>query len=210
LLAQSTGSLRYHLELADQLGAAGVIFHPGSHKGQGFEAVLPQVAAAMRQALAEAPGDSLLLIENSAGAGANIGSNFGQIRQMMEAVDDPRLGLCLDTAHAFTAGYDLRSPEGLELTLAELERELGAERLRAIHANDSRAAYASNVDRHANIGEGEIGAPAFAAMLADVRLTRAPFLLEVPGLERKGPDRANVERLRALAGLPALNPAASG
>lgn len=208
LLAQSTGSLRYHLELANQLGCAGVIFHPGSHKGQGFEAVLPQVARAMCQALDGAPGSSRLLIENSAGAGANIGSTFAQIRQMLEAVGDERVGLCLDTAHAFTAGYDLRTPEGLELTLGELESELGPQRLWAIHANDSKAPYASNVDRHQNIGEGEIGAEAFRAMLADPRLNRAPFILEVPGTDRSGPDRANVERLRALAGLPAALPAA--
>jgi deoxyribonuclease-4 len=207
LLAQSTGSLRHHLELANQLGARGVIFHPGSHKGQGFEAVLPQMAEAMRRALAESEGESLLIIENSAGAGANIGSSFAQIRQMMEAVDHPRVRFCLDTAHAFTAGYDLRDSEGLAKTVDELEREIGFDRLAAIHINDSKAPFGSNLDRHQNIGDGEIGAEAFGRILADPQLTRAPLILEVPGLERTGPDRANVERLRKLAGLPPLAPA---
>ncbi|HVB54716.1 MAG TPA: deoxyribonuclease IV [Candidatus Acidoferrales bacterium] len=206
LLAQSRGSLRHHLELANLLGVRGVIFHPGSHKGQGFETVLPQMAEAMRWALDETDGESLLIIENSAGSGDNIGSSFTQISQMMEAVDDPRLRLCLDTAHAFTAGYDLRDPEGLERLVEELGREIGFERLAAIHANDSKAPFGSNLDRHQNIGDGEIGSEAFRRMLADPELTRAPFILEVPGLERQGPDRANVERLRELAGLPPLPP----
>jgi deoxyribonuclease-4 len=192
--------------MANLLGVRGVIFHPGSHKGQGFETVLPQMAEAMRGALAETEGESLLIIENSAGSGDNIGSSFAQIRQMMEAVDDPRLRLCLDTAHAFTAGYDLREKEGLKRLVEELGREIGFERLAAIHANDSKAAFGSNVDRHQNIGDGEIGSEAFRWMLADPQLTRAPFILEVPGLEHQGPDRANVERLRTLAGLPPLPP----
>ena len=206
LLAQSRGSLRHNLEMANVLGVRGVIFHPGSHKGQGFEAVLPQMAESMRWALAESEGDSLLIIENSAGAGANIGSSFAQVRQMMEAVDNPRLRFCLDTAHAFTAGYDLRDPVGLAGAVEELGREIGFERLAAIHANDSKAGFGTNLDRHQNIGDGEIGSEAFARILAEPRLTRAPLILEVPGLEHQGPDRANVERLRALAGLPPLGP----
>jgi len=204
LLAQSRGSLRHHLEIANLLGVRGVIFHPGSHKGQGFEVVLPQMAEAMRWALAETDGESLLIIENSAGSGANIGSSFAQIRQMMEAVDHPRLRFCLDTAHVFTAGHDLRDPASLAGMVEELDREIGFERLAAIHANDSKAVFGSNVDRHQNIGDGEIGAEAFRWMLADPHLTLAPFILEVPGLEHQGPDRANVERLRLLAGLPPL------
>jgi len=206
LLAQSKGSLRSHLELANLLGVRGVIFHPGSHKGQGFEVVLSQMAAAMRQALDDSGGESQLIIENSAGSGDNIGSSFAQIRQMLEAVDDPRLRVCLDTAHAFTAGHDLRTVEGLSRLVEELGREVGFDRLAAIHANDSKAAFGSNVDRHQNIGDGEIGSEAFRRSLADHQLSRVPLILEVPGLDRKGPDRANIERLRDLAGLPPLAP----
>ncbi|MHB1525767.1 MAG: deoxyribonuclease IV [Candidatus Dormibacteria bacterium] len=200
LLERSQGALQHYLELANLLGVRGVIFHPGSHKGLGFDQMLPQMAQAMRQALKAAPGDSLLLIENSAGAGDNIGSSFAQIRRMMEAVDSDRVGLCLDTAHAFTAGYDLASEQGLAAMTEELEREIGTARLAAIHANDSKAPLGSNRDRHENIGDGCIGADGFRRLLAEPRLTAAPLLLEVPGLEGKGPDRANVERLRQLAG----------
>ncbi|NNM96211.1 MAG: deoxyribonuclease IV [Candidatus Dormibacteraeota bacterium] len=204
LLEKSEGSLRHYLELANLLGARGVIFHPGSHKGLGFDQVLEQLGAAMGRALLAAPGESLLLIENSAGAGDNVGSSFNQIRRMMEAVDSDRVRLCLDTAHAFTAGYDLASAEGLAAMVEELEREIGTSRLAAIHANDSKAPLGSNRDRHENIGDGFIGAEGFRRLLAEPRLTGAPLLLEVPGLEGKGPDRANVERLRELAGLPPL------
>ncbi len=206
LLASSGASLAHYLQLANELGVAGVIFHPGSHLGRGFDSVLDQIGNAMRSALEAAPGEARLLVENSAGAGANLGATLPEIRRMLEAVDSPRVGLCLDTAHAFTSGWQLTTEEGLAAALAEFEAEIGWDRLWAIHANDSKAPFGSNRDRHENIGEGEIGSEAFARMLADPRLRRPPWILEVPGQERQGPDRANVDRLRKLAGLPPLEP----
>ena len=206
LLASSEASLAHYLQLANELGVAGVIFHPGSHLGRGFDSVLDQIGNAMRSALEAAPGEARLLVENSAGAGANLGATLPEIRRMLEAVDSPRVGLCLDTAHAFTSGWQLTTEEGLAAALAEFEAEIGWDRLWAIHANDSKAPFGSNRDRHENIGEGEIGSEAFARMLADPRLRRPPWILEVPGQERQGPDRANVDRLRKLAGLPPLEP----
>ncbi len=204
LLASSEASLAHYLQLANELGAAGVIFHPGSHLGRGFDHVLEQIGSTMRRALEAAPGKARLLVENSAGAGANLGATLPEIRRMLEAVDSPRVGLCLDTAHAFTSGWQLTTEEGLAAALAELEAEIGWDRLWAVHANDSKAPFGSNRDRHENIGEGEIGSEAFARMLADPRLRRPPWILEVPGEERQGPDRANVDRLRRLAGLSPL------
>ncbi len=206
LLASSEASLIHYLQLAGELGVAGVIFHPGSHLGQGFDTVLDQIGSTMRRALEAAPGEARLLVENSAGAGANLGATLPEIRRMLEAVDSPRVGLCLDTAHAFTSGWQLTTEEGLAAALAEFEAEIGWDRLWAVHANDSKAPFGSNRDRHENIGEGEIGSEAFARMLADPRLRRPPWILEVPGEERQGPDRVNVERLRSLAGLPPLEP----
>lgn len=206
LLASSGASLAHYLQLANELGVAGVIFHPGSHLGRGFDSVLDQIGSSMRSALEAAPGEARLLVENSAGAGANLGATLPEIRRMLEAVDSPRVGLCLDTAHAFTSGWQLTTEEGLAAALAEFEAEIGWDRLWAIHANDSKAPFGSNRDRHENIGEGEIGSEAFARMLADPRLRRPPWILEVPGQERQGPDRANVDRLRKLAGLPPLEP----
>ncbi len=209
LLAQSVGSLRHYLELATQLGVRGVVFHAGSHKGAGFEAVLPQVARAMAQALEGAGPDTWLLIENSAGAGANIAHSFEQIGAMIAAVDDPRVRVCLDTAHAFTAGYDLRLPAELARVGEAFAAHIGFDRLAAIHANDSKADLGSNRDRHENIGDGFLGPESFRQLSREPHLRAVPFILEVPGLERGGPDRANVERLRALAGLPPLPPVAA-
>jgi deoxyribonuclease-4 len=206
LLASSEASLAHYLQLANELGAAGVIFHPGSHLGRGFDSVLDQIGSTMRAALEAAPGEARLLVENSAGAGANLGATLPEIRRMLEAADSPRVGICLDTAHAFTSGWQLTTEEGLAAALAEFEAEIGWDRLWAVHANDSKAPFGSNRDRHENIGEGEIGSQAFARMLADPRLRRPPWILEVPGEERQGPDRANVDRLRKLAGLPPLEP----
>jgi deoxyribonuclease-4 len=206
LLASSEASLAHYLQLANELGVAGVIFHPGSHLGRGFDSVLDQIGSTMRSALEAAPGEARLLVENSAGAGANLGATLPEIRRILEAVDSPRVGLCLDTAHAFTSGWQLTTEAGLSAALAEFEAEIGWDRLWAVHANDSKAPFGSNRDRHENIGEGEIGSEAFARMLADPRLRRPPWILEVPGQERQGPDRANVDRLRKLAGLPPLEP----
>jgi len=206
LLSQSVGSLRHYLELATSLGVTGVIFHPGSHRGQGFDVVLPQLARSMREALTGAGPDTRLLIENSAGAGDNIGSTFAQIARMLEAVDDARLGVCVDTAHTLTAGYDIASEAGLARTLDELQSAVGMDRVLAVHANDSKAPLGSNVDRHENIGLGYLGDDGLRRICREPRLDRLPFILEVPGLERQGPDRANVARLRELAGLPPLPP----
>ncbi|HUY60861.1 MAG TPA: deoxyribonuclease IV [Candidatus Dormibacteraeota bacterium] len=210
LLAQSVGSLRHYLELATELGVRGVVFHAGSHKGVGFEAVLPQVARAMAQALEGAGPDTWLLIENSAGAGANIAHSFEQIGAMIAAVGDPRVRVCLDTAHAFTAGYDLRQAAELARVTEAFATHIGFDRLAAIHANDSKADFGSNRDRHENIGDGFLGAESFRQLGREPRLRAVPFILEVPGLEGRGPDRANVERLRALAGLPPLPPPPAG
>ena len=116
---------------------------------------------------------------------------------MMDALADPRVGACFDTCHAFASGYDERTPEAAEATLEEWERVVG--KLEVVHCNDSQAGLGSNRDRHANIGQGEIGEEGFRALLHDPRLTSVPFILEVPGFDGKGPDAANMEILRRLA-----------
>ena len=121
---------------------------------------------------------------------------------MLDGVDDPRLGVCLDTQHMFASGYDVRTPGTRTRSLDAFARDVGFERLVLVHANDSRKELASNVDRHANIGEGEIGVAAFTELLRDSRLRAVPWVLEVPGVERSGPDRAQIDLLRDCAGLP--------
>ena len=198
VLEKGIESLSAHLRLAGRLGAAGLIFHPGSHGGAGFGAVLPQVAESIRRALDGAPDGPYLAVENMAGMGKHIGARFEELGAILDAVDDERLKVCLDTQHSFAAGYDLTSGEGIEDMLAQLDSGPGAANVVAIHANDSKRVCGSGVDRHDNIGEGFIGEDGFAAFMGHPAFRNVPFLLEVPGFEGKGPDQRNVDLLKDI------------
>ncbi|MYD74781.1 MAG: deoxyribonuclease IV, partial [Chloroflexi bacterium] len=186
------------LDLAATSGADGVIFHVGAHKGSGFDHALPRIAASMTEALDRTPDDALLLIENNAGAGRSVGSVFSEISAIMNAVDNPRVRICLDTCHAHAAGYNVATIAGLKETVDEFQRELGADNLAAIHANDSKTNLGSGKDRHENIGQGSIGIKAFRRMVRNRVLRKAAWLLEVPGYEGGGPGKADVDMLKAL------------
>jgi deoxyribonuclease-4 len=194
-LKRSAQSLVNYMAVAAQTGAAGVIFHAGSHKGAGYEGIFKQSVAAITEVLARSPEGPWLTIENSAGMGQHIGSRFQEIGKIMEAVASPRVKVCLDTQHAFAAGYDVAHGQGLEQALEELDREIGLRHLVAVHANDSKTPLGSGVDRHENIGDGQIGEAGFEVILAHQAFRNVPFFLEVPGADGKGPDRDNVERL---------------
>lgn len=197
-LAKSIHSLTTYLHLAAQIEALGVIFHVGSHRGIGFEGVLGQIVASMRRILEETPPQTWLVIENNAGQGQQVGASFGEIATLRRELASPRIKVCLDTCHTLASGYQVTTVEGLEATMAELDREIGVANLVAVHANDSKSPLNSNVDRHANIGEGYIGTQGFEVIMSHPAFRDVPFLLEVPGFDGKGPDRENVERLRAL------------
>lgn len=200
LRSRSESTLAGYLAAADRLGISGVIFHTGSHKGAGFESCLPTIAGHLENVMGRAdPRHARLLIENNAGTGGCVGARFEELRAMLDAVPDPRIGVCFDTCHAFASGYDLRTPETARATLDEWARVVGMERLEVVHCNDSQTGLGSNRDRHANIGMGEIGEEGFTALLHDQRLAEIPFVLEVPGMDGKGPDAANLEILRRLA-----------
>ena len=201
MLKKSISSLVGYLDLAERVGVDGVVFHPGSHKGAGFGKRLPQMARAIRQVLGKTDSPARFILENSAGSGGCVGCSFDEVGAILDAAgDDPRLGVCLDTAHSFASGYELRTDSAIAETLDAFGSKVGFERLVCIHANDSRAALASNVDRHANIGHGEIGLEPFRALLSDARLRDLPWILEVPG-EGEGPDLKQVNTLRKLAGV---------
>ena len=198
VLEKGVDSLAAHLRLAGRLGADGLIFHPGSHGGAGFEAVLPQVAESIRRALDAAPDAPCLAVENMAGMGKHIGARFEELGAILDAVDDERLKVCLDTQHSFAAGYDLTTGEGIEDMLAQLDAGPGSANVVAIHANDSKRVCGSGVDRHDNIGDGFIGEDGFAAFMGHPAFAEVPFLLEVPGFEGKGPDQRNVDILKEI------------
>jgi deoxyribonuclease IV len=194
-----------HQQWANRLGAAGQIIHPGSAGTDPLDEALERVVKGVGRVLAQTDRPARLLLECCAGQGATIGRRFAELAYVMSALDDdPRLGWVLDTCHAFNAGYDLTTDEGLAAMVAEIESTVGFERLAAVHANDSKTPLGAQVDRHENIGEGHIGAAAFERLLHHPAFADVPMILEVPGFDKKGPDRQNVERMRALAGRESL------
>lgn len=204
-LHKSIDWLIYAMNLAAQLGSRGVVFHTGSHKGVGFEAVLSQITDSLKKILEGANRrlpdvnhEPFLILETAAGAGDSIGGNFSELGQILAAVDDPRLKICIDTAHVFAAGYDIRTHRRLEETLVEFDRKVGLTNLVAVHANDSKVALGSGKDRHENIGEGFIGREGFENIINHPQLAGLPFILEVPGCVGTGPDTENVRLLKSL------------
>lgn len=203
---RSVGSLKQALTFCAATGALGAIFHTGSHKGAGFDGLLPQIADAITRVLEARPDDTWLILENSAAQGGTIGGRFAELGAIIKAVGSERVKVCIDTCHAFAAGYDLRTPAGVDAAMDELDRTAGLDRLVAVHANDSKAGLGSGLDRHENIGEGQLGLDAFRAIIAHPAFRNLPFILEVPGFDGKGPDRRNIDILKALAaeaGVPA-------
>ncbi|MDE0721422.1 MAG: deoxyribonuclease IV [Dehalococcoidia bacterium] len=197
-LKKGIDSLANYMKLAADLGATGVIFHPGSHGGRGYEAVLPQTVEAIKIVLDTAPEGPVLAVENMVGMGQHIGAKFDELGGILDAVDSPRLKICLDTQHSFAAGYDLANPEGIQAMLEELDAGPGSANVAAVHANDSKRVCGSGVDRHDNIDEGFIGEEGFAAIMANPAFADVPFLLEVPGFEGNGPDQQNMDILKRI------------
>ena len=203
-LIKSQDALIADMVLSSAIGAKGVIFHIGSHRGLGFATMFGQIVDSVRRVLAETPEDAWLVIENSAGMGDSVGRKLGELAAVMKEVASPRLKVCFDTQHAFSAGYDVATAGGLAATVDEFEREVGLAHLVAIHANDSKCPLGGGVDRHENIGDGHIGRAGFKVILAQPAFRDLPFLLEVPGFPKEGkkaegPDKENVDRLKAIA-----------
>ncbi len=197
-LAKSREALVHDMKVCHLLGAKGVIFHIGSHRGRGYDEVFGQVVESVRWIIAATPEEAWLILENSAGMGGAIGSKFGELATIIREAGSPRVKVCLDTQHAFASGYDLKSQAGLEAAMAEFDREIGLERLVAVHANDSKCPLGGGVDRHENIGQGHIGRGGFEKIMAHAAFADVPFLLEVPGFAKQGPDRENLEILKEI------------
>jgi len=197
-LAKGLDSLAFYMRTAAELGAPGVIFHVGSHGGEGFEKVVGQIADSIRRVLQNAPAGPWMVLENSAGMGHHVGSKFAELGRILKEVESPRVKICLDTEHSFAAGYNIATKDGLEATFEEFEREIGLSNLVAVHANDAKVPFASGVDRHDNIGEGYIGVQGFENMIRHPAFKETPFFLEVPGYAKTGPDKENVEAIKAI------------
>ena len=180
-LAKSRGAFVAEMRRCAALGLALLNFHPGSHlRISSEDDCLDRIAESIDIALAETD-EVTAVIENTAGQGSNLGFRFEQIARIIEKVRDKnRVGVCLDTAHAFAAGYDLRTPEAFATTLTEFDRIVGFCYLRGVHLNDSKAELGSRVDRHASIGKGRIGLETFGLIMNDPRFDEIPLILETP------------------------------
>jgi deoxyribonuclease-4 len=198
----SASTLRSSLNIAGRIGARGVIFHTGSHKGLGIDAVFEQICDAAVRVLGETPEDTWMIFENSAGQGGVIGSKFSELGAILKRIDNPRAKVCIDTCHAFASGYDLSNAAGVAAAFDELDREIGFHNVAAMHCNDSKTALGAGRDLHENIGDGKIGRDGFEAILAHPAVADVPMLLEVPGYKldgaAKGPDKPNLDRLKEI------------
>jgi len=186
-------SLIHSLRTGHDIGACGVVLHPGSAKtGDPAEAV-GRAGETIREALAESDGCPLHL-ENTAGAGGTLGRSIDELASLLDAAGaGERLGLCLDSCHLLASGYDIRTPAGMGELTAEISEKIGLERVGSLHLNDSQTPLGSNRDRHANIGQGELGESGCAAFLSAPALQDLPCILETPGEHRSGPTREEVQ-----------------
>ncbi|MBF6560403.1 MAG: deoxyribonuclease IV [Candidatus Binataceae bacterium] len=200
LRKRSVGGLVDELERCELLGLPYLIAHPGAHVGSGEEVGIKTIAKSIDEAHQRCAGFATeVALEITAGQGSNLGYSFAQMGQIFDAVkENERLRLCFDTEHAFAAGYDLRDAEGYERTFAELDDQVGLERLVAFHVNDSLKPFHSRVDRHQHIGKGFIGLDAFRRLVNDPRFAGVPMCLETePGPEMRE-IVADLECLRGL------------
>jgi deoxyribonuclease-4 len=198
LRANSLRSLIASLRAGAALGAHAVVLHPGSAKTGDVGAAIARAGAVIAEALAETEGCALHL-ENTAGSGGTLGRSFEELAALMEAAGgDARLGLCLDSCHLLASGFEIRTANALTAVLDECAGLVGVERLGSLHLNDSQKPLGSNVDRHANIGEGELGEDGCAVFLSEPRFEGLPLVLETPGPKHSGPTAEELALTRSL------------
>ena len=189
---RSREALTHALRVGDQLGAHAVVLHPGSAKAGPVEPAITRAAKLMAEALSESERCPLHL-ENTAGGGGTLGRSFEELASLIEqAGGDRRLGLCLDSCHLLAAGFEIRKPAALAKVLDACEAAVGPGRIGSLHLNDSQFPLGSQRDRHANLGEGELGIAGCATFLREPRFDALPCVLETPGVDRSGPTADEV------------------
>ncbi len=179
----------------------GVIFHPGSHKGTSIQEGIKRVAEGTTQVLSNAPGTTKLILEFVVEQGDKVGTSFEQLKQIMDLVPNEyqsRVSVCYDTCHGFAMGYDYKDPTLMQKLVSDIKNTIGLEKLDVFHVNDSQTPLGSHKDRHANIGKGYVGLEGFKALLNNKNFKDKDFILEVPGLDNKGPSKKDRELLLSL------------
>ncbi len=187
------------LERCRRLGVEALVIHPGSHKGEGVTAGLTTLCRSFEQIYRQAGEDVTILLENTAGQGASLGASMDELAWALERLDSNSFGLCLDTCHAFAAGYDISTPQGYEQLMEQIDRLIGIDRLQLFHLNDSKKPLGSRVDRHEHVGQGLIGVEGFRCLMRDQRFAHCPKITETPPGENNYNDLENLALLRQLA-----------
>ena len=191
-------SLIASLDAGAALGATAVVLHPGSAKDGDVGEAIARAGRTIAEALSETEGCELHL-ENTAGAGGTLGRSFAELGALMEAAGgDDRIGICLDSCHMLASGIEIREPDALSRAVRECRKETGKGRIRSIHLNDSMTPLGSNRDRHADIGEGEIGLKGTQVFLSEPAFQELPCVLETPGPDRQGPTKEELALCRSL------------
>jgi deoxyribonuclease IV len=191
--AKSLTSLTASLQVGAALGAVSVVVHPGSALKSPVDKALERASKTIAEALKESQ-DCRLDLENTAGSGGTLGRTFEELATLIDgAGGGPRLGACLDSCHLLASGYDIRTPEKLSAVVDDFDRVVGLDRLGSLHVNDSKTPLGSNVDRHINLGEGELGMKGCAAFLSEPRFEGLPCVFEGPGAAGKAVDKADID-----------------
>ena len=195
---KSLASLTHALRVGDAIGADGVVLHAGSRKQDPLEEAVARSGALVREALAETESCPVLF-ENTAGTTGPLGRDFDELAMLVDAAGaGGRIGICIDCCHLFASGFEIVEPDQLAVVVDDLDRIVGLDRLRCLHVNDSAVPMGANRDKHANVGEGEMGERGIATFLSEPRFEDLPALLETPGPDKKGSDGAEVARAKAL------------
>lgn len=199
---KSVAAFRRELERAVALGAEFLVTHPGSAKGSTASEAIRTCIASLCQAAKGLALDGLtILIENTAGQGSAIGRSFEEVAEILAGAErELPVGACIDTAHCFESGYPIHTLAGLQYTVRHLDKTMRLNKVRVIHANDSKTPFASHADRHEHIGKGKIGARAFGRIVRHPKLKSLPFICETP-IDRPGDDKRNLRMMRKLAGV---------
>ena len=196
---KSVKSLIEELNRCNRLDISYIVIHLGSHLGKGRRIGLKKLTNAITTAFNSSNGKAILLLENTAGTRNSMGSSFREIQEIIDQIsDNHRLGICFDTCHAFAAGYDLRNTTSISETIDRLKEEIDLERLKVVHANDSKGKLASHIDRHEHIGKGYIGNKGFRTILHTDIFCKLPIILETP-IGNKNDDSKNLAQIRKLA-----------
>jgi deoxyribonuclease-4 len=197
---KSLASLEQALAVGDGIGAVGVVLHAGARKGERYRPSVRRAGKVVREAL-ERSDRCPILLENTAGTQGPLGRNFDELAELIDASGGgKRLGACLDCCHLLAAGFEIHSPDQLDQVLDDFDAKVGLERLRCVHVNDSKVGLGANLDRHANLGKGELGRAGLRTFLSEPRFEGLPALIETPGPDGHGPDVKEVRLAKRLRG----------